>query len=44
MGGFPKGTGIENFGDFAEGACFKLNLVYPVPEVYVICCKDKVIK
>jgi len=42
MGGFPKGGGIEDFGNFSEGFCFKLNTVYPRPEVYVICCKDAV--
>ena len=42
MGGFPKGGGIEDFGNFSEGFCFKLNTIFPRAEVYVMCCKDAV--
>lgn len=42
IGGFPKGYGIEDYGNFSEGACFKLNLQTYKAEVYVVCCKDKV--
>lgn len=42
MGGFPKGGGIEDFGNFSEGFCFKLNTVFPKADTYVICCQDAV--
>lgn len=41
VGGFPKGGGIEDFGNFSEGFCFKLNVAVTI-ETYVICCDDKV--
>ena len=42
VGGFPKGGGIEDFGNFSEGFCFKLNIAATF-ETYVICCQDQVI-
>jgi len=42
MGGFPKGSGMEDFGNFSEGFCFKLNTIFPQPEIYVVCCQDAV--
>jgi hypothetical protein len=41
MNGFPKGKGIEDFGDFKEGFCFKLNQVHPITQVFVICASDQ---
>ena len=43
IGSFPKGGGIEEFGNFAEGFCFKLNVITYPAETFVICCDDKVI-
>lgn len=40
--GFPKGKGIEDFGNFNEGFCFRLNIEKPAPKIYVICAKDLV--
>lgn len=42
VGGYPKGGGIEDFGNFSEGFCFKLNSIVQPAETYVICCDDKV--
>lgn len=42
MNPFPKGKGIEDFGDFAEGYCFRLNQVFPLRQVFVICAADQV--
>ena len=42
MAGFPKGKGIEDFGNFAEGNCFKLNQTFPQKQVYVLCAADQV--
>jgi hypothetical protein len=39
---FPKGSGIEDFGNFSEGYCFKLNLNLSPGETYVICSEDSV--
>ncbi len=41
--GFPKGNGIEDFGNFSEGFCFKLNMLPQTLETYVICCENRVI-
>ena len=37
MDGFQKGKGIEDFGNFNEGFCFKLNLIRPTEQIFVIC-------
>ena len=42
MNGFPKGKGIEDFGDFHEGYCFRLNQIHPLRQVFVICAADQV--
>jgi hypothetical protein len=42
VGGFPKGKGIEDFGHFNEGYCFKLNVEFPQNQIYVICADDVV--
>jgi hypothetical protein len=42
MAGYQKGKGIEDFGNFTEGFCFKLNLEFPQTQVYVICASDSV--
>ena len=44
MQSFPKGKGIEDFGNFDEGYCFRLNLVRPMRQVFVICASDQVNK
>ena len=41
---FPKGKGIEDFGNFDEGYCFRLNINHPMTQVYVICASDNVNK
>merc|ERR1711957_75332 len=38
---FPKGKGIEDFGNFDEGYCFRLNQIHPITQVYVICASDQ---
>jgi hypothetical protein len=40
MDGFQKGKGIEDFGNFNEGFCFKLNLIRPTEQIFVICTSD----
>ena len=42
MSGFPPGKGIENFGNFNEGFCFKLNQSFPMRQVFVVCASDQV--
>lgn len=44
INGFPKGKGIEDFGNFAEGFCFRLNQTFPTTQVFVICAQDQVNK
>ncbi len=39
---FPKNSAIEDFGNFSEGYCFKLNVAIPLHEVFVICCENSV--
>jgi hypothetical protein len=41
VGGYPKSGGIEEFGNFSEGFCFKLNVATTL-ETYVICSDDQV--
>jgi len=37
--GFPQGKGIEDFGNFAEGFCFKLNgMVDGNDLTWIVCC------
>merc|ERR1711957_840761 len=40
IGDYPKGSGIEDSGNFSEGFCFKLNLNVTPGETFVICCED----
>ena len=42
IGDYPKGSGLEDFGNFSEGFCFKLNLNIVPGETFVICCEDLV--
>lgn len=42
MAGFQKGKGIEDFGNFAEGFCFRLNQTFPQDKIFVICAQDQV--
>ena len=42
MSGFPRGNGIEDFGNFSEGFCFKLNQSFPLTQTFVICSADQV--
>ena len=44
MNTFPKGKGIEDFGNFDDGYCFRLNQIHPIRQVYVICASDQVNK
>lgn len=44
MNGYPKGKGIEDFGNFNEGFCFKLNQTFPLRQIFVICAADMVNK
>jgi hypothetical protein len=48
INGFPKGQGIEDFGNFPEGFCFKLNKSLSnspsqISQIYVI-CTDNLVK
>jgi len=40
MAGFPAGKGIENYGNFVGGLCFKLNQTHPITQTLIICSPD----
>ena len=42
MAGFPAGKGIENYGNFVGGLCFKLNQTHPIAQTLIICSPDMV--
>jgi hypothetical protein len=42
MAGFPVGKGIEDYGSFNGGLCFRLNQVHPQTQTFIICAPDKV--
>lgn len=43
MAGFPKGKGIEDFGNFGNDQyCFKLNQTHPQTQTFIICAADQV--
>jgi hypothetical protein len=39
---FPRGHGIEDFGNYPEGFCFRLYQIIPVSQYFVICTSDLV--
>ena len=41
MAGFPVGKGIEDWGQFAGGLCFRLNQTHPQTQVFLICAPDR---
>jgi hypothetical protein len=40
MAGFPAGKGIEDWGGFEKGMCFRLNQTHPQSQVFIICSPD----